>query len=78
MTRPDPAFAPPDLSRLRLHADDALGGAARASIGEGHGDDPDDRVALWARRAGRGLALIAIVGLAVWVMIDMTTGGAGR
>lgn len=78
MTRSEPASPPPAASKLRLHADDALGGSARATIGDGHGDAPDDRVALWARRTGRGLALIATAGLVVWALIDLTTGGTGR
>ncbi|GLK74876.1 hypothetical protein GCM10008171_01290 [Methylopila jiangsuensis] len=78
MTRPDPVSVSPAASKPRIHADDALGGAARATIGDGHGDAPDDRVALWARRTGRGLALAATAGLALWALIDLTTGGAGR
>ena len=71
-------MASPTASRLRIHAEDALGGAARASIGDGHGDAPDDRVAVWARRTGRGLALVVTAGLVIWALIDLTTGGAGR
>ena len=63
------------LARLSDQSDtigaSAMGRAAdRARDNFGATDaDPDDEIELWGRRIGRGLGLLAFVGLAVYLVV---------
>jgi ferric-dicitrate binding protein FerR (iron transport regulator) len=56
-----------ELERLRS-SQDMLGGSAPSL----ESAKPEDAVELWARRAGRGLAILASVGLVAWALSDLT------
>ncbi|MFD1703855.1 hypothetical protein ACFSCV_12660 [Methylopila henanensis] len=59
------------MARLSA-ADDLLGGSARETIGS---SEPEDRTELWARRFGRGLAILASIGLIAWVLANLAAQG---
>jgi hypothetical protein len=66
MSRDDPKRI---LERLRS-SHDVLGGSTPRAADEA----TDDPVEIWARRCGRGLAILASIVLVAWAISDVTGG----
>lgn len=64
VTRDGEVIGTSGFARTMRAAGDRLGGHFAASDA-----DPDDRIEIWGRRIGRGLALIVAVGLLVHLVL---------
>jgi len=56
------------LARMSRRAQDHFG--ARDAIGAGQ-DGETDPVELWGRRIGRGLSLVGVVILTIWLLVQL-------
>ncbi|MCB1493119.1 MAG: hypothetical protein KDJ77_15200 [Rhodobiaceae bacterium] len=76
-TRPDPTAREKESRRILdqvARDSETVGTSSARRVAEGTRDhflgadaDPDDRVEVWGRRIGRGLSLLALVVLAVYL-----------
>jgi hypothetical protein len=56
------------LARMSRRAGDHFGARDAVGAGEGGGTDP---IELWGRRIGRGLSLIGVVVLGLWLLVQL-------
>ena len=66
LERGTPTFAGSSLSHAARRAADHFAGKDAVGAGEAGATDP---VELWGRRIGRGLSLIGVIGLAVYLYL---------
>ncbi len=57
-----------DSRRDLRPSEDLFGGSTAQGAGSGPSGAPEDTVELWARRFGRGLAILASVALIAWAL----------
>ncbi len=56
------------LARMSRRAQEHFGASDAIGTGEGGATDP---VELWGRRIGRGLSLVGVVVLALWLLVQL-------